>query len=176
MAKRTRTIQWTEEISFIRSLTVSAGVIGILDQLYLLDRATTIRTKHMSAACGITDDPTDEEIIWVLMQTDPDSIPDGFQGWVDSSIWNKPVSWRSIGTDAGPTEVFSDKEETDLDSLHSIVESDEPAGIVLMVRSSTTSATRIIGTLTILIMYRQATYNNSKAPASELELMTLWFS
>jgi len=174
MAKRTKTIRWTEEISFYDARILGANAISPLQTIYTLTRDITIRPKHIVMSGGIRDDPIDEVITWILGQTDPDSLPDILEPWVESSIWNKTITWKSIGTDSGPTEVQDDNEESILDTVHSKGETDEPSGLVLTVHSSTTSSILTLGTILIDVEYRQATYNNSDAPASEIERQTLW--
>lgn len=159
--KRTKVFRWTSTKSIVVEVTLTGGTVTLLQELWQLDNNVTIRPKLVVGSFGISDDPTDESLTWVLSEVDPDQLPTGITPLVGNSVWAHNDTWRSIGTDSGPVDVTTERSD-ELDSVHSAGEVQDNLAFCCLIRSNTTSATRTHAIVTADIEYRQDRYNNDE--------------
>lgn len=170
MAKRTKSVRWTITVGWQQRVSVSGGSNNIAGKLIHLDPAITARIRSVTATYGIIDDPTDERLSFWIQQIDPDDIDQVlFEESMRLAVWSKEETWRSIGTDAGPTQVMENDSSDVVDRTYSQKGGDDPSVICAMMGSSTTSFMAFYGHAIFDIVYTQTTYNNSQNPNEELE-------
>ncbi len=160
--KRVKVIRWTATRQIVVTAATTAGPWILLDELWHLDRDITVRLKHISGSFGISDDPTDENIDFMLAVLDPDNMPFNRPEGLEQGLWIVNSNWRSIGSDAGPTETTTEVDSV-LDSVHSaegLVGND--LAVVSAVFANTTAAIIAKAVVTADIEYRQARYNNDE--------------
>ncbi len=159
--KRVKVFRWTETKPVSLIATLSASTWTLVGQLWHLDQDITVKLTNISGSFGLNDDPGDERVDWIIGAFDPQNLPAEENAGILASVWVHNDTWRSIGTDAGPTEVTTERSDK-LDSSHTAAEIEDNLAVILAVRSSTTSATQTKAVVTALIEYRQSRYNNDE--------------
>lgn len=162
MARRSKIFRWIEEKS-IMDRRNGNGATQLIEILWTLMPDMTIKPKSIDISCGITDDPTDEEIIWALIFGDPENLPllsTTSPQNLKEAIWTKVEAWRSIGTDAGPTEVMDDDTIEALSGIYTYGGDDRQVALLFMTRTITTSSMLALGRVVAEIEYRQLTWND----------------
>jgi len=177
MSHRTRIIRWRTRVAFNLNAVLGAGVHTLATRLFRVTRDFTVKLVEVDATFGVRDDPTDEEIMFMIGLADPANLPTTFTTLPFWSDWIKVQRWRSIGTDSGPIQTMQQHETEDIQVTYAVESNDafRSSTIVATVRSDTTSSVRYSGHVEIEIEYRQHTYNNftgvSQAEVEQWQIM-----
>lgn len=176
MTKRSKVLRWKAEAKWAEiAMVLLAGRLTLIKKLVHIDRYTTIRCRNLNATYGITDDPIDEQLRWMILAIDPRTILVTALGgneqeilWMEAE-WVNHDAWRAIGTDHGPTKIDEDAESVKLNGVYNWESSGNRSGTWLcaMVIGSTTSSITFTGDLDYDVEYRQITYNNDGSEMSQ---------
>lgn len=110
-------------------------------------RKDIIDPTYIQGSLGLGDDPSDEIIAWALLYlSQAETVSDySWNDLLERAIWSKEVNWRSIGTDAGPTQVLDDVSDFLSSKSDQFVDRVAPYDtmLILACRSSTSSTVRV---------------------------------
>lgn len=114
--RKNRTLTFTKQES--RDIVSKTGGFQTVAAWVLADNEPIVSVNkdiidpiRILGSCGLRDDPQDERISWALFYYDmSEDVPTDVSEdeGLERAIWFKQQNWRSIGTDAGPTETFDD--------------------------------------------------------------------
>ncbi len=127
--------------------------VTLLDQFAWVPRMGSVTPVEVDITYGISDDPSDEIVEFFIESVDIDNLPN-IAALRETAIWAAAQAWRSIGTDAGPTQTLS-RETNDIFHPATFI-FDEVAGytqrqaVALLAHSTTTSTLFVLAKLTWL--------------------------
>jgi len=174
MGHRTQIFRWTERVAFDSGgVTLGAAVHTLAARLMEITRNLSARMVDIDVVYGLSDDPTDEEVRFLIGLANPTVLPQS-----DTTLWSdwfKEHEWRSIGTDSGPIQLITPFESSEVDVKYANPDDgDGPMTVVATLFSNTTSNVLFRGHVTFDLEYKQHTYNDFVGSPSNSEEVIMW--
>lgn len=153
--------------------TLGASTVTQLGGSFLVARPLTRYVlKRIMGSLGISDDPTDEAIQFIVAPIENGNVPNDLNSIQGKALWRLDQRWRAVGTPAN-TENPIDNFDVELDEEfdeYNPADVDSQLALALLTRSNTTST--VSGNLIVYadkIMTQNKFVNNPRADYEDAE-------